>query len=49
MAVSECPECACHLPPNPKWRVGMIFECPECGQMLEVMGTEPLQLERAKE
>lgn len=49
MSVSECPECTGHLPLNPKWREGMIFECPECGVMLQVMSLDPFVLERAPE
>lgn len=49
MALSECPECAHHLAPSPKWTVGMVFECPECGTLLMVQELDPLRLEIAKE
>lgn len=43
-----CPECSADIE-NEGYELGELIVCDECGSELEVIGTEPLKLERAPE
>ncbi len=45
----ECPECAAQLELSDEVEVGEILICSDCGVELEVVGLEPLRLDKAPE
>lgn len=47
--MAECPECAAELDMAPDVEEGEIVVCPDCGVELEVVSTNPLQLDLAPE
>lgn len=47
--MSECPVCGAQLELAEDVLVGELIECEDCGSELEVVGTDPLQLEEAPE
>ena len=45
----ECPECGCSVDVEESVLQGEIIECPDCAVELEVMSTDPLQVQVAPE
>ena len=46
---ATCPECEAELTLGDDVEKGEIVQCPECSAELEVVNTEPLELELAPE
>ena len=46
---AECPECAAQVELPEGTLKGEIIECPECGVELEVISTDPPELDLAPE
>ena len=47
MSSAYCPDCDEKITLNPKPRVGRRFTCPHCDAELEVISTDPLELDWA--
>ena len=47
--VTTCPECAAQIELDEDIVKGEIVECPECGVELEVVNTDPVELDLAPE
>jgi lysine biosynthesis protein LysW len=45
--VTQCPECDSTIVLSTKMKLGEHIECPECGEMLEVISLNPLELDYA--
>ncbi|HTZ62095.1 MAG TPA: lysine biosynthesis protein LysW [Thermoplasmata archaeon] len=44
--MTQCPECDAMVGTNDKV-LGEVFPCPDCGTELEVLGTDPFQVQPA--
>lgn len=49
VAIAECPECGTSIRFHKALRAGQIVNCPECDETLQVMSTNPLELDWAYE
>ena len=45
--MAVCPDCGERIPVQASARVGYRFDCPECGSDLEVIDTDPIELDWA--
>lgn len=43
--MTQCPECESTIALGRNLKLGEYIECPECGTMLEVISTKPLELD----
>ena len=41
MAISECPQCTCHIPLETGADVGDVISCPDCGAALKLVSQSP--------
>ena len=47
--MTDCPECGAEVSLHENLEVGEIVDCATCGAELEVVGTDPVELETAPE
>ncbi|MFB6114394.1 MAG: lysine biosynthesis protein LysW [Halodesulfurarchaeum sp.] len=47
--MTDCPECGAEVTLHETLEVGEIVDCDTCGTELEVLGVDPVSLERAPE
>jgi len=48
-SAAVCSECESNLPIATGVLIGEIVRCPDCGSELEVIGTDPIQVQLAPE